>query len=57
MRLPKLLSAFLITLASCSAESSKDSSSYPEWEYAKIKRELARFQGQQLLARPHLGSY
>ena len=46
MRLSKLLPVFLITLASCSVESSKDSSSYPEWEYAKIKRELARFQGQ-----------
>ena len=46
MRLSKLLPAFLIVLASCSVESNKDSSSYPEWEYAKIKRELARFQGQ-----------
>ena len=46
MRLSKLLPAYLIALASCSVESSKDSSSYPEWEYAKIKKELARFQGQ-----------
>ena len=57
MRLSKLLPVFLIALASCSVESSKDSSSYPEWEYTMIKKELARFQGQQLLARPHLGSY
>ena len=41
MRLSKLLPVFLITLASCSVESSKDSSAYPEWEYTKIKKELA----------------
>ena len=31
----------LITLASCSVESRKESSDYPEWEYTKIKKELA----------------
>lgn len=41
MRLSTLLPVFLITLASCSVESRKESSDYPEWEYTKIKKELA----------------
>ena len=36
-----MLPVFLITLASCSVESRKESSDYPEWEYTKIKKELA----------------
>ena len=32
---------FLITLVSCSVEYSKEYSDYPEWEYTKIKKELA----------------
>ena len=41
MRLSTLLPVFLITLASCSIESRKEFSDYPEWEYTKIKKELA----------------
>ena len=40
MRLSELLPAFLIALASCSVESSKDSSSYPEWEFAQKSNKL-----------------